>query len=361
MKTYCKLCSKDKNKHQKETLHCPLSSRSLMPSYSTEHVYEEVQEILHTPNAVLTVKWKSSIPNVTDGESTTIVEWRGHELIDDDGDVMQFGYQSVQGVEFTFFVTADSTGQVSEVQVKPDGNFYADDGYGEEKSQNIQVQLNGVNDDTIGDFLKLGESNDIPVYTIDELKTRIDNYIIPLWDKKWVLNEITQQYSVYGHQGIGWIQRVLADEDGSIILGKPQEDDDYQLYFGLKNDDQGILEYVFRDKWADFDDSNFVLFGSSECEMEIYEETYKKFTPFFTEVLGRSLCAPDAIKVYSTSDCKAFLKTEYNVQKAKRIKKEKWGKIEYRIFEDDNGEQYTIVTYCDKLISHYPFAYNEDY
>lgn len=344
MKTYCKHCNKTKKYHEEKTLHCPLRSRSLVPSYSDTDVYDEVQEIFHTPNAVLKVQWSGTYNNaqVQDGESTTIVEWRGHDLIDDDGKVINFSRYLVDGVNFIFTVTCDSTGQVSEVIVNDKGNFYTKVGLGETELQ-----------ETIQEEVSLKDLN-------------VDDFIIPLHDKQWVLNEIRETSDADCDDEVEDLERVLKNSDGSIVLGKPDiADDGTYVMFGIKHEDyvdeMGLLDNILYDHWSKLDSPGFIEIGTYEGHMSVDESEHKDITPFITEVIGRSLYNTSSLDIKSTADCKAFLKSEYNVQKAKRTKKEKWGKIEYRIFESDDGQQYTIVTYQDKLISHYPFAYNEDY
>lgn len=443
MKTYCKHCNKTKKYHEEKTLRCPLRSRSLVPSYSDTDVYDEVQEIFHTPNAVLKVQWSGTYNNaqVQDGESTTIVEWRGHDLIDDDGKVINFSYYLVDGVKFIFTVTCDSTGQVSEVIVNDKGNFYTKVGLGETEPEQKPVLVNFINDnntnavfiinfdgehhsyDVVWDGNKVlgGDEAIHDLYFSDKYKEQlesgreltllvcdddsgevslvtynaesselisvenrnellqedddsevslkdlnIDDFIIPLHDKQWVLNEIRETSDADCDDEVEDLERVLKNSDGSIVLGKPDTaQDGTYVMFGIKHEDyvdeMGLLDNILYNHWSKLDSPGFIEIGTYEGHMNVDESEHKGITPFITEVIGRSLFSTNALDIKSTADCKAFLKSEYNVQKAKRTKKEKWGKIEYRIFESDDGEQYTIVTYQDKLISHYPFAYNEDY
>lgn len=449
MKTYCKHCNKTKKYHEEKTLHCPLRSRSLVPSYSDTDVYDEVQEIFHTPNAVLKVQWSGTYNNaqVQDGESTTIVEWRGHDLIDDDGKVINFSHYLVDGVNFNFTVTCDSTGQVSEVIVDDKGNFYTKVGLGETEPQDKVSETNSKlnvewNNKTfifdvewkgsciIGDAVEqlffsdnfeeewdkgtqpkltvihnstgqrsrvtfesvtsecysddecpvLENSNITPISStvisgdklLDDSEVslkdlNIDDFVIPLYDKQWVLNEIRETSDADCDDEVDDLERSLKGCDGSIILGKPDTSNDgTYLMFGIKtedgllDDDYCALDNILYTHWSLLD-SNFIEIGTFESHTNIDENEHKGITKFMSEVIGRSLYSSDALDVKSTADCKAFLKSEYNVQKAKRIKKEKWGKIEYRLFESDDGKNYTIVSYNDKLISHYAFDYSEDY
>lgn len=375
----CKHCSKAKKYHHKQTLHCPNPSRSLMVTYSTENVYEEVaiqnpvqNQVLVNPfpnikeftipeidkimhdvandkidgfiekNSVLEVSWNGK-------ELKFDVEWKGYEVFGDCLNDIYFGGDDYKDdwdtkTEPQLTVVDKSTGQRSNVKFEPVTlEWYSD----EERKEPIK-----------NDFLT--------EYTLDDLKDRIDDFILPLYDKQWVLDKVRSCSDADCDDEVEDIERVLKTSDGSIVLGKPDTaQDGTYVMFGIKSDgyvdEMGLLDNILFKNWRSLDTSGLIEIGTFEGHMSVDENENKGITTFITEVIGRSLFSTDSIDISTTSNCKAFLKSEYNVTKSKRIKKEKWGKIEYRLFEDDNGEQYTIVSYNDKLISHYAFSYAEDY
>lgn len=222
----------------------------------------------------------------------------------------------------------------------------------------VKVSLNDTEIDTIGS----GTSN----YSFDELKSKIDDYILPLHDKQWVLENIEKNSDADCDDEREDLERWLKACDGSIVLGKPDTaNNGTYVMFGMKFDgyldEVGLLNYITFNRWYDIENAGLIDLNCMEGHMDIDEDEHKGITPFMTEIIGRSMYSDTLPDLKSTADCKAFLKSEYGVSKAKRIKKEKWGKIEYRLFESDQGDFYTIVSYNDKLISHYAFDYSEDY
>lgn len=225
-----------------------------------------------------------------------------------------------------------------------------------------------------------------------EIKARLPEFVIPLHDKAWVLAEIKKgieemnDYDMTEPDDVECFESDMAFEsDGSIILGKPNTVEfaglmEIGFQFGLQTndmwlDDTSSLEYITQRLWKELSELSILDLRSMESYVSIlgeYAETVKPFSDitgaklkkelnlFVTELIAQSLLGTDNLDMKSTEDCKKFIKEKYSA-KVKRVKKEKWCNIEYRIFEDEDGEQYTIVSYKDKLISHYPFSYEMDY
>lgn len=394
----CKHCSKAKKYHQKETLNCPNPSRSLAVTYSTENVYEEIpvqalaEEVVldHQiktftipeiekfmdnvkndkiddyieKNAILEVSWNGK-------EFKFDVEWHRFEVFGDCLNDIYFDdkYEDEwnKGTQPKLTVVNKSTGQRSRVTFESvTCECYSEDENKEPSTttSKVKVSFNGTEIGTVGDLINIGSGT--PVYSFDELKSKIDDYILPLHDKQWVLENIEKNSDADCDDEREDFERWLKSCDGSIILGKPDTaNDGTYVMFGMKFDgyldDVGLLEYITFRRWYDIANAGLVELSCMEGHMDIDEDEHKGITKFMTEIIGRSMYSDTLPDLKSTADCKAFLKSEYGVNKAKRLKKEKWGKIEYRLFESDQGEVYTIVSYNDKLISHYAFDYSEEY
>ncbi len=207
-----------------------------------------------------------------------------------------------------------------------------------------------------------------PLLDWKEQITNVDDFVIPLHDKQWVFDTIYKNADVDCEEEADDLKSALNNCDGSIILGKPDTaNDGTYLMFGMKTnigeleDDYCLLDNITLIEWSKLSNLELIEIGTFESHTDIDESKNKGINSFMSEVIGRSLYSPDSVDIKTTADCKSFLKQEYDVEKAKRIKKEKWGQIEYRLFESDEGRHYTLVSYKDKLISHYAFAYNEDY
>lgn len=341
---------------------------------SADVLAEKVEEVVTVGvaainhNAVLIINF--------DGEHHSYdVEWSGNkvlgaeEAINDLYFTDKFKVQLDSGIPLTLLVCDDDSGEVSFV-----------------KCDDERTEL--TSDNNRDDLLKDDEE-----LTLDYFKNNIEKYILPLHDKQWVYDELKKyyltEYSCYDPKEMEdefeEIIKNIKSSNYDIIVGKPNDDigmysTDSGLMFGFKDDgyvdDQSIIEYIIRSKWEDIENAGILDIGSMESysNVEYNPESHnitglpksekamkKEIDSLLSEIIGKSLLSPDTVKVESTADCKALLKSEYNVQKAKRVKKEKWGKIEYRLFESDDGEHYTIVSYNDKLISHYAFDYSEDF
>lgn len=210
------------------------------------------------------------------------------------------------------------------------------------------------------------------------MNLNIEDFIIPLHDKKWVvdsiknyrLKELEADYNNdlnntdYLEEKAELIES-FTDYDGSIILGKPTTPSDgySSLMLGLKSDDylddQSLLEYVTQKYWKVLEDKGLIdlrLMESFIGIMDLEKEQQK----FMSEVIAKSLYNEDADNVSSTADCKKVLAKLYGSSKMKRVSKQKWFDIEYRLFHNDDDEEFSIVSYKGKLISHYQMNFAEE-
>lgn len=396
----CKHCQKPKAKHQRETLFCPSATRSLAAAFNTEVVYNEyetdpvhcdialvrlhadIKEIkteldkllangdiderthaMNISNATMKLSYMSensrrqevTNPNAVlvinfDGEQHSYdVEWNGNTILDGEhavGDLYftdKFKMQLDSCVELSFIVS-DESGVTSSCT------------YNSERCE-------FTSDDNRDELLKEDVVEDISTGTGALSDLNIDDFVLPLQNKQWVLNNIRSNSDDETER----LDYALEGFDGSIILGKPDtKNNGTYLMFGMKSgtgflDDFCLLDNILFKEWQKLNDSGFIEIGIFESHTNVDESEVKGITAFMSEVIGRSLQHTNAVDLKTSAHCKAFLEQEYDVEKAKRIKKEKWGQIEYRLFESDEGRHYTLVSYNDKLISHYAFAYNEDY
>lgn len=219
-----------------------------------------------------------------------------------------------------------------------------------------------------------------------ELKAKLDSYVLPLHDLNWVKEELRKGVLVLNEYDLNdpddkeeyESDTQYIDTYTGIVLGRRDPEEFSGFPFGLKTedgwlDDQSIIEYITNVHWKELADLGLVDWRCMESYSEIiytdHEDVFPDFTIrarikevewFFSTLLGKSLTAPDAPEVKSTADCKKFIEATYG-KKVKRTKKQKWGEIEFRLFEDEDGEYVSIVSYNDKLISHYAFPYGEEY
>lgn len=226
-----------------------------------------------------------------------------------------------------------------------------------------------------------------------KLEQLIKDSIIPLYDKAWVMSTIRELYtaevtddddvgSEYYDEEIAYLERVLKDSDGSIVVGCPPLEvyDSYDEVFALGLvsegwlDDQGMLDQIMYEHWKALNSSDIIEIGVSEsmCGFIVPEDMVTEFgakaarklaAEVLTTIIGMSLTDPNnKVLLPATKDCAAFLKEKYNAKNPKRTSKRKWGVLEFRAFNDkDKDESYTIVTYNDVLISHYEFAFDLDH
>lgn len=219
-----------------------------------------------------------------------------------------------------------------------------------------------------------------------ELKAKLDNYVLPLYDSTWVRDQVLKgiiELNEYDLNDPDDKEEYESDSENipaapSIVLGRRDPEEFSGFPFGLKTDDgylddQSLIEYITQVHWKELSDLGLVDWRCMESYSELiysdHEEHFPELTirarvkeieDFFSTLLGKSLTAPDAIDVKSTADCKKFIQDTYG-KKVKRTKKQKWGEIEFRLFEDEDGEYVSIVSYQNKLISHYEFPYGEEY
>ena len=207
----------------------------------------------------------------------------------------------------------------------------------------------------------------------------LEQYIIPLYDKEWVLStiknklfkELEEDYEDddgYDEAHSELLEQIESYEiDGSIIFGKPTTpyDGESSLMLGLKCeggylDDQSLIDYITQEYWKELQSDNLVDLHLMESHMGVMDNIGKERNKLLSEIIAQSLLSPNAAVVKSTDDCKKVLSEQYNCSKVKRISKHKWNNIEYRLFHDENDNEFSIVTYNGKLISHYKLAYVEE-
>lgn len=218
-----------------------------------------------------------------------------------------------------------------------------------------------------------------------DVKARLPELVLPLHDKNWVFDEFKKgliemnDYDLKDPDDLEEFQHDLDIEiNGSFIVGKPTSDDwSIGFMFGFQTDenwldDTSSIEYITQRHWKELEDEQLVDLRSMESYMAVLptelisnsfdisgDKLQKEVILFMSELIGKSLTGENNQIVKSTADCKKVIESIYSA-KVKRVKKEKWGVLEYRLFEDEDGEQYTIVSYNNNLISHYPFAYTEE-
>lgn len=219
-----------------------------------------------------------------------------------------------------------------------------------------------------------------------ELKAKLDSYVIPLHDLNWVKEEIRKGVIEMSDYDLNDpVDKEEYENDTQyietytgIIIGLRDPEEFGGFPFGMKTaegwlDDQSVIEYITQRHWKELYDFDVVDWRCMESYSQIIYEDYYQQTPelsqvqrnkeldaFFSTLLGKSLTAPDAVDVKSTADCKKFIEANYG-KKVKRTKKQKWGNMEFRLFQDEDGEYVSIVSYDNKLISHYGFPYGEEY
>lgn len=191
-----------------------------------------------------------------------------------------------------------------------------------------------------------------------------DSMIRPLYNKAWILNEIKKHMVASGDYDIDDVEPVLSSYDGSIIIGRPIDDGDDEsvMMFGLLDceylDDQGFLDYVLYDIFKPLIDHGVFLPGTMESVAELsYDDAPKKEVhEVLSYVIGESLSDPSipAKDKISTKDCKEHLLSTWDFSDMKRTKKVKFGLIDVREFENDDGDEATILSYKGRIINSYP-------
>ena len=202
-----------------------------------------------------------------------------------------------------------------------------------------------------------------------EVVANKDSMIRPLFNKQWVLSEIKKLALAGGDYEDDEIDDVLSEFDGSLVIGRPVDDgDEAIMMFGLLMidylDDQGFLDYLLYDIYKPLIDSGVLFPGTMESVAELsYDDVPKKEVhEVLTYILGESLSDPSvpAKDKISTKDCKEHLVNTWNLNNMKRTKKVKFGLIEVREFENENGEDATILSYKGRIICSYPHT-TQDY
>lgn len=197
-----------------------------------------------------------------------------------------------------------------------------------------------------------------------EVVANKDSMIRPLYNKQWVLNEIKKLMVAGGDYEPEDADAVLTEYDGNLVIGRPVNDGDEEaiMMFGLLSageylDDQGLLDYLLYEHFKPLI-SSVLLPGTMESVAELsYDEAPKKEVhEVLSYVIGESLSDPaiPAKNKISTKDCKEHLVNTWNFSNMKRTKKVKFGLIEVREFENDDGDEATILSYKGRIICSYP-------
>lgn len=204
-----------------------------------------------------------------------------------------------------------------------------------------------------------------------EIVANKDSMIRPLYSKNWVLNEIKKLMVAGDDYDIDDVDPVMSEFDGNLVIGRPigEDDDESIMMFGLLScgvylDDQGLLDYVLHEQFKPLIDYGVFLPGTMESVAEIsFDDAPKKeVLNVLSYVIGESLSDPavQSKDKISTKDCKEHLLNTWNFNSMKRTKKVKFGLIEVREFENDNGEEATILSYNGRIICSYPHT-SQDY
>lgn len=210
--------------------------------------------------------------------------------------------------------------------------------------------------------------------SFSEIKDKLDSFVIPLhnpeWAKEQIAKAMTENWAYPATEDeIQKAQRGISD---GLIVGFPDPEEDFMFMFGYKDegylDDRSTIDYITDFCWKELSESNIVLFGTMESYSEVWydDETpnlrqhKKEVDDFLTHLIGRSLCTDNPTFISNTAECKKFIEEEYGFTDLKRTANNKWGNFNYRLFENDDDDQVSIVTYNGKLISHYNFSYKEN-
>lgn len=193
-----------------------------------------------------------------------------------------------------------------------------------------------------------------------------DSMIRPLYDKRWVLNEVGRIMVDSGDYESDEIDEELSDCDGSIIVGRilDTDDDEANMMFGFMSerylDDCGHLDYLLYEMFKPLTNLNVFEPGDMESVAGLYfdEVSKKEVLEVLTYIIGESLSDPaiTAKDKISTQDCKEHLVNTWNLARMKRTKKVKIGLIEVREFENDDGDEATILSYNGRIINSYPLT-----
>lgn len=202
-----------------------------------------------------------------------------------------------------------------------------------------------------------------------EVVANKDSMIRPLYNKRWVLSEIRKHALACGDYEDDEFDDAVVFYDGSLVVGRPVDDDGESIMmFGLLSegylDDRGLLDFILDEQFAPLINFGSFFPGTMESVAEIsYDDAPKKeVLEVLSYVIGESLSDPSvpAKDKISTKDCKEHLVNTWSLNNMKRTKKVKFGLIEVREFENENGEDATILSYKGRIICSYPHR-TQDY
>ena len=204
-----------------------------------------------------------------------------------------------------------------------------------------------------------------------EVVANKDSMIRPLYNKEWVLSEIKKLITADGNFDPEDADAVLTEYDGNLVIGRLVNGGDEEdiMMFGLLSagaylDDQGLLEYLLYEQFKPLIDFGVFLPLPMESAAKLgYDEVQKKEVhEVLSYVIGESLSDPavPAKDNISTKDCKEHLVNTWELNNMKRTNKVKFGLIEVHEFENDNGEDATILSYKGRIICSYPCTTQDD-
>lgn len=203
-----------------------------------------------------------------------------------------------------------------------------------------------------------------------EVVANKDSMIRPLYNKRWVLSEIRKLSLACGDYEDDEFDEAIVDYDGSLVIGRPIDDggDESIMMFGLLSegylDDRGLLDFILDEQFTPLINFGSFFPGTMESVAELsYDDAPKKEVhEVLSYVIGESLSDPSipAKDKISTKDCKEHLLSTWNFSEMKRTKKVKFGLIEVREFENDDGDEATILSYKGRIINSYPHT-TKDY
>lgn len=210
--------------------------------------------------------------------------------------------------------------------------------------------------------------------SFSEVKDNLDAYIIPLHDVVWLRDEVrkamTEGYAFPAEEDE--IQKDASVVSDEMIIGYPDPENENMFMFGFKDDDclddQSIIDHITHRCWKDISEAGIVSFGEMESfSAVVYDEDVPNFRKhktevdnFLTHLIGRSIVSDEPSFLNNTAECKEFILERYDYENMKRTATNKWGNFNYRLFENDEGDVVTIVTYNAKLISYYNFRYKDE-
>lgn len=201
----------------------------------------------------------------------------------------------------------------------------------------------------------------------NEIVANKDSMIRPLYNKEWLLSELKKIMVSSGDYDPLEADIVISEYDGDLVISSPVHgsDDNDIMMFGLLSsdeylDDLGLLDYLLFYQFEPLVDYGAFSPGDMESVAGLYfdDVSKKELYSVLSYVIGESLSDPsvEQVQKIETKDCKKHIEDKFNFKNMKRTKKTKFGLIDVRVFENDDSEVCTILTYNGRIICSCPAA-----